>query len=774
MKNINITRILLAGFLLFTSFQSFAFWIYSDGGHPNITDIAAKKYSYKPSTNKYHDICSSDTGCIFTKPSISVFEDANRAIDGGGPTKGPAEVITSGGTFESTATHGIAKFHCDHEEIQECSNIIYNGRKHIVKRIISLAKIFKLQGADHDTGKLMAIIKNAHRIFGNIAHTLQDFYSHSNWVENKIHINYTPIIYTDYSYNGPLSIHEDPYEYEIETNGDLINQKFIYKKRHSLTTCETTASDTKLHVSHLTSGYYKKRPDIYGVDINSFDNTGYKSGPDEYRSEKSTYNGPYYVYWPYYNPATPDIFPEYRNPNEPNSYNYAPKPKKIREKCQHGDFLNAVGGNYDSTHFGLAKDSKGKRFHLPAKLAAIKATTQLIEAIIQDVKDAGEFDENTEAAILYFLGYGEKGSIRVHITDKTESGATNGYELSIINANDEVVKTVPADKEDMEADNILYFDVSLFDFPFKTVLSLGGKKEVAICSSRLNPRYSPQGFYRNSSDKRTFGEAFHIDCEVDRTLVDIDEGLVAHYKFEGNADDSSGNGNHGTENGTVEYIDGVIGKAAKFNSFQDILTPIELNGTIDNQYLTISFWGESSNSSAFRAFVTNYNIGDGHGSLLLGVDMAGLQGKASGLYGNGYCYSFFAVFLTKEISNTPDPCRQLLYEDIFDFGASTPLNSAILHHYVYQYNNETETLYVDGEILFERSVGENKVGGHNESTRYPRNDTSFDRRLRIGGYNNNFRYPQSQLNSVRLVGWIDELRIYKRVLNESEIQKLFH
>jgi hypothetical protein len=31
------------------------------------------------------------------------------------------------------------------------------------------------------------------------------------------------------------------------------------------------------------------------------------------------------------------------------------------------------------------------------------------------------------------------------------------------------------------------------------------------------------------------------------TAIDLTNGLVAHYEFEGNANDSSGNGNHGTE-----------------------------------------------------------------------------------------------------------------------------------------------------------------------------------------------------------------------------------
>jgi len=55
-------------------------------------------------------------------------------------------------------------------------------------------------------------------------------------------------------------------------------------------------------------------------------------------------------------------------------------------------------------------------------------------------------------------------------------------------------------------------------------------------------------------------EALTFSITKQNTLT---EGLVAHYEFEGNANDSSGNGNHGTEHGGVSYVDGVIGKAIK-------------------------------------------------------------------------------------------------------------------------------------------------------------------------------------------------------------------
>jgi len=41
---------------------------------------------------------------------------------------------------------------------------------------------------------------------------------------------------------------------------------------------------------------------------------------------------------------------------------------------------------------------------------------------------------------------------------------------------------------------------------------------------------------------------FNVSLNV---LADLNEGLVAYYPFNGNADDASGNGNNGTINGAV-------------------------------------------------------------------------------------------------------------------------------------------------------------------------------------------------------------------------------
>jgi hypothetical protein len=54
--------------------------------------------------------------------------------------------------------------------------------------------------------------------------------------------------------------------------------------------------------------------------------------------------------------------------------------------------------------------------------------------------------------------------------------------------------------------------------------------------------------------------------------VNLSNGLVAHYEFEWNADDSLGNGNGGIEYGGVGYVNGI-----DISLFSNMFNKIEAN-----------------------------------------------------------------------------------------------------------------------------------------------------------------------------------------------------
>ena len=69
-----------------------------------------------------------------------------------------------------------------------------------------------------------------------------------------------------------------------------------------------------------------------------------------------------------------------------------------------------------------------------------------------------------------------------------------------------------------------------------------------------------------------------------------DPGLVAWYRFDGSADDSSGNNIHGTEMGNPTYEPGVFGQAISLDGDGDYVD-CGLDPKLDiTEFLTFTYW----------------------------------------------------------------------------------------------------------------------------------------------------------------------------------------
>lgn len=70
-------------------------------------------------------------------------------------------------------------------------------------------------------------------------------------------------------------------------------------------------------------------------------------------------------------------------------------------------------------------------------------------------------------------------------------------------------------------------------------------------------------------------------------------GLIAYYPFESNADDASGNENHGAEYNGVSYIEGLCGQASKYDGIDDYIQ-VQSSDTYNpgNGDFTISIWAK--------------------------------------------------------------------------------------------------------------------------------------------------------------------------------------
>ena len=81
------------------------------------------------------------------------------------------------------------------------------------------------------------------------------------------------------------------------------------------------------------------------------------------------------------------------------------------------------------------------------------------------------------------------------------------------------------------------------------------------------------------------------NVSITKNRVELNNGLLAYYPFEGNANDDSGSGNHGAEQGGVNYVSGVNGQAANFDGVDDYISlPNSLDTLKSNNAKSVFAW----------------------------------------------------------------------------------------------------------------------------------------------------------------------------------------
>jgi len=217
-------------------------------------------------------------------------------------------------------------------------------------------------------------------------------------------------------------------------------------------------------------------------------------------------------------------------------------------------------------------------------------------------------------------------------------------------------------------------------------------------------------------------------------LAEMPEGLVAYYAFEGNAEDSSGNGHHGTVH-EATYVDGKFGMGLAFTGadtsyvevlHSDLLTPSDA--------VTISLW--------FKV----YSYINSYACL---VYKAGEQPTANGF--RDRCYSLWSRSSQSiHLTSTPEGASSQIQCN----GGSYELDYFVHLAAVIDSVSHTMTIYIDGVKVQECPYSGDAIRGG----AYP---------LRIGGPFKTLG-DQSGLNGV-----IDEVAIFNRVLSEYEIDQLY-
>ncbi len=203
----------------------------------------------------------------------------------------------------------------------------------------------------------------------------------------------------------------------------------------------------------------------------------------------------------------------------------------------------------------------------------------------------------------------------------------------------------------------------------------------------------------------------------------LEDGLVAYYPFDGNANDASGNWNHGDIKGDTHFVSGVDGLAASFDGLGDY---IELSKTLSI--------GSSSNTVAAWIKIPSEEVS-----------------RAGILLGN---YGGSSSTINWELSNIAKP-RIFHNEWEIDENFGPDLNDSKWHFVAWVRDKDLDQYigYIDGQ----KFVISNSTGS----------DVEFSNVHRIG-----LDYRNTDIGQADFNGLIDELRIYDRALSQSEISEL--
>jgi uncharacterized repeat protein (TIGR01451 family) len=198
-------------------------------------------------------------------------------------------------------------------------------------------------------------------------------------------------------------------------------------------------------------------------------------------------------------------------------------------------------------------------------------------------------------------------------------------------------------------------------------------------------------------------------------------GLVGEWHFDGDAKDSSGNGNDGTIYGAT-FVDGKFGKALSFDGVDDYVNTI-LPYFTGSDEITISAWIKTTSASQLKGVVMSGETAD-YGTQ--GLIFYNSAGKISGFFGTG-------IYGTSVVTCTSN------------------INDGKWHFIVATHNSNRNNIYVDGVI--ENDVTASKLSAGASGT------------FGMGAFPTQ-RWPTSWF----FPGSIDEVHIYNRALSAEEVK----
>jgi len=229
----------------------------------------------------------------------------------------------------------------------------------------------------------------------------------------------------------------------------------------------------------------------------------------------------------------------------------------------------------------------------------------------------------------------------------------------------------------------------------------------------------------------------------------LSSGLIAYYPFSGNANDSSGNNRHGTTYGTTLTTDrfGLPNRAYYFDTLKYIEIPNSEN--LNPFPMTLSLWAfvDSSRSTHLGSLINKYTSASWNGLNLT----AETRPDWSVLGESFHLYPFYlngGTIPNGLIGGYGQDEKIFTVRDV-KFGK--------WFHFVMTVDSTGGQLFFNGKMI--------------SSTTWRTPPSAFSNNLtwRIGG-----RYYRDQPSDKHFKGKIDEVRIYDRVLTQTEIDQLYN
>ena len=221
----------------------------------------------------------------------------------------------------------------------------------------------------------------------------------------------------------------------------------------------------------------------------------------------------------------------------------------------------------------------------------------------------------------------------------------------------------------------------------------------------------------------------------------IPAGAIAYYPFNGNANDSSGNGNNGCVYGPALTTDrfGNANQAYDFNGVNNcIITPL---GNDSLRSLTISLWFKCKQKFDFPITSNKFNI----------IDFSDDNNNVSDAIGAwDFSDNIDSVKLSGFTYNSA--CAQMPYGKCNRINIISSIIDTTWYHIVYIRNENSISLYLNGVLQ----------GSISYNGKYQIENCLVIGKLWKTWNGNNFN------------GKIDDIRIYDRTLNTTEINLLFN